>query len=53
VSRASDEIRPVGRAEHQDTRQEEQRVEQRRLEIARAEETEPPAYDAPPPKYTP
>jgi hypothetical protein len=53
ASRAPDEIRPVGRAEHQDTRQEEQRVEQRRLEIARAEETEPPAYDAPPPKYTP
>lgn len=53
ASRASDEIRPISRAERQDTRQEEQRVEQRRLEIARAEETEPPAYEAPPPKYTP
>lgn len=53
ASRASDEIQSVGRAEHRDTRQEEQRVEQRRLEIARAVETEPPAYEAPPPKYTP
>ena len=53
ASRASDEIQSVGRAEHRDTRQEEQRVEQRRLEIARAVETEPPAYEAQPPKYTP
>ena len=39
----SDEICPV----------EEQRVEQRRQEIARTETDEPPAYEALPPKYTP
>lgn len=53
ASRASDEIRPVGSVEERGSRLEEQRIEQRRLEIARAEETEPPAYDPPPPKYTP
>lgn len=56
-SRRSDEIRAVavvGEQRVEDRRIEEQRVERRREEeIARAEETEPPAYEAPPPKYTP
>ncbi|KAF3006729.1 hypothetical protein E8E13_009546 [Curvularia kusanoi] len=59
VSRASrasiesDGIRPVGGGEQQNSRLEDQRIEQHRLELARAGETEPPAYDASPPKYTP
>lgn len=53
ASRESDDIRPVGGVEQENIRLEDQRIEQRRLEVARAGETEPPAYDASPPKYTP
>ena len=53
----SEEIRAVavvGEQRAEERRIEEQRVEWRREEeIARAEETEPPAYEAQPPKYTP
>ena len=53
----ADEIRAVtvvGEQRAEERRIEGQRAEQRRQEdIVRAEETEPPAYEAPPPKYTP
>ncbi|KAF3038280.1 hypothetical protein E8E12_002508 [Didymella heteroderae] len=66
VSRGEDEIWAVDvneeiwmveqRSELQrieEQRREEQRVAERREELARTEEGEPPAYEAPPPKYTP